>query len=61
LVNRKNPSGIQEYAVTAQELKIKEEIYSAMVMYGVLTYDNGMVFVPNKETKEYLQKALCYR
>lgn len=49
-------SGIQEYAATAQELKTKEEIYSAMVVYGLLTYDNGMVFVPNKETKEYLCK-----
>ena len=43
------PSGIQEYAATAQELKTKEEIYSAMVVYGLLTYDNGMVFIPNKE------------
>jgi len=43
------PSGIQEYAATAQELKSKEEIYSAMVVYGLLTYDNGMVFIPNKE------------
>lgn len=42
-------SGIQEYAATAQELKTKEEIYSAMVVYGLLTYDNGMVFIPNKE------------
>lgn len=45
----KIPSGIQEYAATAQELKSKEEIYSAMVVYGLLTYDNGMVFIPNKE------------
>lgn len=45
----KIPSGIQEYAATAQELKTKEEIYSAMVVYGLLTYDNGMVFIPNKE------------
>lgn len=43
------PSGIQEYAATAQELKTKEEIYSAMVVYGLLTYENGTVFIPNKE------------
>lgn len=42
-------SGIQEYAATAQELKTKEEIYSAMVVYGLLTYDNGRVFIPNRE------------
>lgn len=45
----KIPSGIQEYAATSQELKTKEEIYSAMVVYGLLTYDNGRVFIPNKE------------
>lgn len=45
----KIPSGIQEYAATAQELNTKEEIYSAMVVYGLLTYDCGMVFIPNKE------------
>ena len=46
------PSGIQEYAATAQELKTKEEIYSAMVVYGLLTYENGTVFIPNKELME---------
>ena len=45
----KIPTGIQEYAATAPELKTKEEIYSAMVVYGLLTYDNGKVFIPNKE------------
>ena len=51
----KIPSGIQEYAATAQELKTKEEIYSAMVVYGLLTYDNGMVFIPNKELMENIR------
>ena len=54
----KIPSGIQEYAATAQELKTKEEIYSAMVVYGLLTYDNGMVFIPNKELMEVLKWEL---
>ena len=45
----KIPSGIQEYAATTKELKTKEEIYSAMVVYGLLTYEDGMVFIPNKE------------
>ena len=52
------PSGIQEYAATAQELKTKEEIYSAMVVYELLTYDNGMVFIPNKELMEVLKWEL---
>ena len=42
-------SGIQEYAATAQVLETKEEIYSALVVYGLLTYENGKVFIPNKE------------
>ena len=48
----KIPSGIQEYAATAPELETKEEIYSAMVVYGLLTYDDGKVFIPNKELME---------
>ena len=53
----KIPSGIQEYAATARELKTKEEVYSAMVVYGLLTYENGTVFIPNKETKEHMCKV----
>lgn len=40
---------IQEYAATSQELETKDQIYSAMVVYGLLTYENGEVFIPNKE------------
>lgn len=40
---------IQEYAATAKELKTKDQIYSAMVIYGLLTYEDGEVFIPNKE------------
>ena len=31
------------------ELATKDEIYSAMVVYGFLTYGNGYVSIPNKE------------
>ncbi len=31
------------------ELKTKNQIYSAMVIYGLLTYNNRQVFIPNKE------------
>ena len=41
----KIPSGIEEYAATAQQLDTKEEIYSAMVVYGLLTYDNGLSLI----------------
>ena len=43
------PVRIQEYAATAQELRTKEEILSAMVVYGFLSYENGTVSIPNKE------------
>ncbi len=42
-------TGVREYAATSQELRTKEEILSAMVVYGFLSYENGMVSIPNKE------------
>lgn len=43
------PVRIQEYAATSMELQTKEEIFSAMVVYGFLTYQDGKVSIPNKE------------
>ena len=43
------PIKIWEYAATSMNLKTKEEIFSAMVVYGFLSYENGMVSIPNKE------------
>lgn len=43
------PSDIQEYAATSMRLETKDEIYSAMVVYGLLTYEDGKVSIPNKE------------
>lgn len=40
---------IQEYAATAEELTTKNQVYSAMVIYGLLTYEDGEVFIPNRE------------
>lgn len=45
-------SDIQEYAATAMQLNTKDEIYSAMVVYGLLTYENGCISIPNKELKD---------
>ena len=50
------PCGIQEYAATASQLETKEEIYSAMVVYGLLTYENGCVFIPNREVMAMMKK-----
>ena len=40
---------IQEYAATSLNLLTREEILSAMVVYGFLSYYNGKVYIPNKE------------
>ena len=43
------PAKIQEYAATSMNLQTRDEIFSAMVVYGFLTYENGEVMIPNKE------------
>lgn len=43
------PSDIQEYAASSMRLETKDEIYSAMVVYGLLTYRDGAVSIPNRE------------
>ncbi len=40
---------IQEYAATSMNLTTKDEILSAMVVYGFLGYEDGCVYIPNKE------------
>lgn len=40
---------VQEYAATSMELKTRDEIFSAMVVYGFLNYEDGYVSIPNKE------------
>ena len=42
-------ANIRSYAAASMELGTKDEIYSAMVVYGLLTYRNGKVYIPNKE------------
>ena len=43
------PMKIREYAATTRSLKTKEEIFSAMVVYGFLSYENGKVYIPNND------------
>lgn len=42
-------ANVQEYASTSMELNTRDEIYSAMVVYGFLSYAEGFVSIPNKE------------
>ena len=37
------PAKIQEYAATSMNLQTRDEIFSAMVVYGFLTYENGNI------------------
>lgn len=43
------PAKVQEYAATSMELNTKDEIFSAMVVYGFLSHYQGKVSIPNKE------------
>ncbi len=52
------PVKMQEYAAAAQNLKTKEEILSAMVVYGFLSYENGAVSIPNKELMDKFSDML---
>lgn len=49
---------IQEYAATSMTLNTKDEIFSAMVVYGFLNYDNGCVSIPNKELMDKFDDML---
>lgn len=49
---------MQQYAATAKELKTKDQIYSAMVVYGLLTYKDGEVMIPNKELMDKFDELL---
>ena len=53
-------SNMMEYAATASELNTKDQIYSAMVVYGLLTYDEeeGKVFIPNKELMDKFKELM---
>ena len=52
------PARVREYAATSMELKTKDEIFSAMVVYGFLSYENGKVSIPNKELMERFDEML---
>ena len=49
---------IGQYAASSMEIDSREQIYSAMVVYGLLTYANGEVFIPNKELMDQFNEML---
>lgn len=54
----KIPVLLQGYAVTQMELENKNQIYSAMVVYGLLAYENKAVSIPNKELMDKYNELL---
>lgn len=52
------PVKIREYAATSQNLGTKEEIFSAMVVYGFLSYEDGKAVIPNKELMDRFEDML---
>ncbi|MCM1155532.1 MAG: ATP-binding protein [Roseburia sp.] len=49
---------IREYAATSMNLTTRDEIFSAMVVYGFLSYENGSVMIPNRELMEKFEDML---
>lgn len=52
------PVKVQEYAASSMNLKTRDEIFSAMVVYGFLSYEHGMVSIPNKELMDEFEHML---
>lgn len=51
-------SDIGQYAAASMETNSREQIYSAMVVYGLLTYEDGAVLIPNKELMDKFNELL---
>lgn len=49
---------LQGYAATSTELNTKNQIFSVMVVYGLLTYEDGEVFIPNRELMDKFNELL---
>lgn len=49
---------IGQYAASSTKIDSREQIYSAMVVYGLLTYADGEVFIPNKELMDQFNEML---
>ncbi len=50
---------MKNYAAVSMELNTKDEIYSAMVIYGLLAYKEGEVFIPNRELMGKFQELMA--
>lgn len=48
----------KECAATLMKLTTKDEIFSAMVVYGFLSFENRMISIPNKELMDKFSDML---
>lgn len=48
---------LKGYSASELQLNTRDEILSAMVVYGFLSYHDGYVKIPNREIKERFQDA----
>lgn len=51
-------TNIGQFTAASMEMNSREQIYSAMVIYGLLTYEDGRVFIPNKELMDKFDELL---
>ncbi|MCD8104949.1 MAG: ATP-binding protein [Lachnospiraceae bacterium] len=54
-------ANVEEYAATEMSLTTRNEILSAMVVYGFLNYEDGKVHIPNKELMDEFAKTIRER
>ncbi|MCD7883384.1 MAG: ATP-binding protein [Lachnospiraceae bacterium] len=52
---------VEEYAAAEMSLTTRNEILSAMVVYGFLNYEDGKVHIPNKELMDEFAKTIRER
>lgn len=49
---------VEEFAATAMNLSTRNEILSAMVVYGFLNYEDGKVHIPNRELMDEFARII---
>lgn len=49
---------VQEYAAVSMDLNTRDEIFSAMIVYGFLSHYKGKVSIPNKELMDKFRNML---
>ncbi|MCD7885908.1 MAG: ATP-binding protein [Lachnospiraceae bacterium] len=54
-------ANVEEYAATSMKLETRDELLSAMVVYGFLNYENGKVRIANKELMDEFAKTIRER